>query len=186
MFTTGPRAVSSVCLLALAAWVVLAAVACGGSSGSLFSPAGTPATPAFEPTPPFEPTPGFEVARLVRVIDGDTIVVEIEGVEERVRYIGVDTPEPDELPEVAARATALNVALLEDGWLQLERDVSERDFFGRLLRYVWVDGRMVNEELVRQGEAVVSTYPPDVKYVERFLAAQDEAQAAGLGVWAAE
>jgi micrococcal nuclease len=128
----------------------------------------------------------LEVARLVRVVDGDTIVVEIDGVEERLRYIGVDTAEPDELPDTAQRATEANTALLGDGWLQLEHDVSERDRFGRLLRYVWVDGHMVNEELVRQGEAVVSTFPPDVKYVERFLAAQDEAQAAGLGVWAVE
>jgi micrococcal nuclease len=178
LFTTRRPAASLACWLALAAWAVLAAMACGASDSLL--------SPPDSATPPFEPTPGFEVARLVRVIDGDTIVVEIEGVEERLRYIGIDTPEFDEFPDLARRASDANAALLDDGWLQFEKDVSERDFFGRLLRYVWVDGRMVNEELVRQGEAVVSTYPPDVKYVERFIAAQDEAQAAGVGVWAAE
>ena len=69
--------------------------------------------------------------------------------------------------------------------LCLERDVSELDRFGRLLRYAWLpDGRLVNEVLVAEGLAVVDTFPPDVKYVDRFLAAQSSAREAGLGQWA--
>lgn len=177
MFTTGFRTVRP----AIALLLLCAVLALGGCQ----STAGPSRSPDSE-VPPFNPTPGFEVARLVRIVDGDTIVVRLDGREERVRYIGVDTPEVDEFPDLAARATEANAILLGDGWLQFERDVSDRDRFGRLLRYVWVDGRMVNEELLRQGEAVVSTFPPDVGYVERFLAAQDEAQASGAGLWAQE
>lgn len=73
----------------------------------------------------------------------------------------------------------------------LEKDVSERDRFGRLLRYVWVeypdrDLLLVNEALVFAGLASVSTYPPDVKYVDRFLAAQERARASGASLWASE
>ena len=65
----------------------------------------------------------------------------------------------------------------------LEHDITERDRYGRLLRYVWLpDGRLANEVLLREGLATVTTYPPDVKYVKsRYLPAQREAQAAGLG-----
>lgn len=67
--------------------------------------------------------------------------------------------------------------------MYLERDVSEVDRFDRLLRYVWLeDGTMVNEELVAEGYAQISTFPPDVKYVERFLAAQRAAREARLGL----
>jgi micrococcal nuclease len=65
--------------------------------------------------------------------------------------------------------------------VQLEKDVSETDSFGRLLRYVYVDGVMVNELLVLDGYAKVATYPPDVKYQDRLLAAQQQAVASGAG-----
>ena len=65
----------------------------------------------------------------------------------------------------------------------LEKDVSETDKYGRLLRYVWLGGQMVNALLVQDGYAQVSTYPPDVKYQELFLALQREARDAGRGLW---
>jgi micrococcal nuclease len=68
----------------------------------------------------------------------------------------------------------------------LERDLSERDRYGRLLRYAWLeDGRMVNEVLVLEGFAVTDTVPPDVKYVDRFTAAQAAAREAERGIWKA-
>ena len=67
--------------------------------------------------------------------------------------------------------------------VRLEKDVSETDRYGRLLRYVWVGDLMVNAELVRQGYAQAATFPPDVKYQQKFSALQKEAQTAGRGLW---
>lgn len=135
------------------------------------------------------PLPACDWAKVVRVTDGDTIRVKLDGREERVRYIGVDTPEVAGSPAGAepfgAEASKANREMVEDERVCLERDITERDRYGRLLRYVWLaDGTLVNEELLRLGLAQVITYPPDVKYVEsRYLPAQDEAQAAGRGMW---
>jgi len=128
-----------------------------------------------------------ETASVARVIDGDTILVRIDGREERVRYIGVDTPEtvaqdrPVECfgPEASAR----NKALVEGRTVQMERDVSDRDRFGRLLRYVYADGVLVNAELLRDGYATSVTFPPDVRENERFRALEREAREAGRGLW---
>jgi micrococcal nuclease len=134
-------------------------------------------------------TPGRQAARVVRVVDGDTIDVELSGATLRVRYIGMDTPETvDPRRPVGCfgpEATARNRALAEGRQVELEKDVSETDSFGRLLRYVYVDGAMVNETLLREGYAQVSTFPPDVRYVDRFLAAQREAREANRGLWGA-
>lgn len=123
-------------------------------------------------------------AHVPRVIDGDTI--EIEGGQD-VRYIGIDTPEtvhPSKPIECYGQeASARNKELVEGKVVKLEKDVSEADRGGRLLRYVYVDGQMVNELLVREGYAQVSTYPPDVKYADLLLAAQQEARDANRGLW---
>jgi len=136
-----------------------------------------------------------ELAVVVRAVDGDTIDVRREnGVVERVRYIGIDTPETVD-PRTAvecfgAEASARNKALVEGREVGLERDVSERDRYDRLLRYVWVAGddgamRLVNEALTREGYAAAVSYPPDVRYQERFAAAERAARGAGLGLWGA-
>lgn len=120
---------------------------------------------------------------VTRVIDGDTVVIEGG---QRVRYIGIDTPEDTPVRECfGEEATRRNSALVEGRVVKLERDVSETDRFGRLLRYVWVDGEMVNEMLVAEGLASVSTFPPDVKYQESFLELQEVARSSGLGLWSA-
>ena len=107
------------------------------------------------------------------VIDGDTIKVSIDGQVYTVRYIGIDTPEtvhPDKAVErMGPEASAANARLVMGQVVRLEKDVSETDHYGRLLRYIWVGDLMVNAELVRLGYAQVSTYPPDVKYQETFL-----------------
>ena len=130
-----------------------------------------------------------ESARVLRVIDGDTILVEVGGREERVRYIGVDTPEtvaPDRPPGCfGPEASAANAALVEGKVVQLERDVSDRDRFGRLLRYVYVDGTLVNDELVRDGYATATTFPPDVRENARLRSREREARHAGRGLWSA-
>jgi micrococcal nuclease len=119
-----------------------------------------------------------ETVLVTRVIDGDTI--EIEG-GERVRYIGIDTPEVGRC--YASEATARNRDLVLNKQVRLERDVSETDRYGRLLRYVWVGDTMINEALVRQGYAQAATYPPDVKYQSLFSSAQQEARNANMGLW---
>ena len=140
---------------------------------------------AFRPAGPTVP------AMVVRVVDGDTIVVRIDGREKRLRYIGMDTPEtvkPGSPVEwMGPEASRANAALVEGKTVELEKDVSETDQYGRLLRYVWlVDGNrwtMVGLELVRRGYAQVETDPPDVRYAGRFVAAQRAARDAGLGLW---
>jgi micrococcal nuclease len=127
------------------------------------------------------------VARVTRVVDGDTIDVELEGETVRIRYIGMDTPEtvdPGSPVECyGPQAGERNQALVEGRIVELEKDVSETDRFGRILRYVYVDGLMVNEELVLGGFANVATFPPDVTYQERFAAAETQAREARRGLW---
>ena len=139
-------------------------------------------TVTLTPLPTPSATPRGQ-ARGIRVIDGDTI--EIEG-GQRVRYIGMDTPEDTSVGECfGEQATRRNRELVEGRIVELERDVSETDRFGRLLRYVWVGGEMINEVLVAEGFALAATFPPDVKYESTFLLAQTHARAEGLGLWSA-
>jgi hypothetical protein len=115
--------------------------------------------------------------------------VAVVGVEYTVRYIGIDTPEtvhPDRPVEyMGPEASAANAALVQGEMVRLEKDVSETDRFGRLLRYVWVDGTMVNAELVRRGYAQASRYPPDVKYAELLRDLEAVARREERGLWGA-
>lgn len=125
-------------------------------------------------------------ARVTRVVDGDTLVV---GGDERVRLIGVDTPEsvkPGTPVECFARESAAFLERLVEGrQVRLVRDVEPRDRYGRLLAYVYRGDLFVNEELVRRGYASVATFPPNVRHVATFLRAQREARAEGRGLWGA-
>lgn len=138
---------------------------------------------------PSYPSPSLSAveALVVRVIDGDTIEVNIDGKLYKVRYIGIDTPEtvhPTKGEEPYGKeASVKNKELVEGKVVKLEKDVSETDRYGRLLRYVWVRDLFVNAELVRLGYAQVVTYPPDVKYQDLFLDLQREAREAGRGLW---
>ena len=134
--------------------------------------------------------PGGEEAgvTVVRVTDGDTVKItpEIDG-EDRVRLIGVDTPEtdpergPEPYGEEAARFTQRS---LEDQNVTLEFDVEREDDYGRLLSYAYLpDGSMFNETLLREGYAQVATFPPNTRYLERFEDAQREAREARRGLW---
>lgn len=142
-------------------------------------------------TPTRQPMPALSrltAANVVEVVDGDTIKVNVAGTTYTVRYIGVDTPEtvhPSKPVEwMGPEASQANKALVDGQTVYLEKDVSETDRYGRLLRYVWLsDGTLVNEHLCRLGFAQVSTYPPDVKYQDRFTAAVREAREAERGLW---
>jgi len=125
-------------------------------------------------------------AVIVRAVDGDTVVL---AGGERVRYIGVDTPElhhPRKPVQAYAReAWIVNRQLVEGHRVRLEFDVEPRDRYGRTLAYVFLeDGTFVNAELMRQGYAHILTIPPNVKYQDQFLALQREARAARRGLWA--
>ena len=141
------------------------------------------------------PPAGAVEARVAGHVDGDTISVTIRSTTYTLRLVGVDTPETKH-PRVGVecfgpQASAFTSALIPVGttvWLQ--RDVSDTDRYGRLLRFVWRQSAtntftMVNEELVRNGYAVLSTYPPDVAMVDTFLAAQRAAVADNIGLWPA-
>jgi micrococcal nuclease len=124
--------------------------------------------------------------RVARVVDGDTIELD-NG--EKVRYIGVNAPEsvkPRSPVECFGReASAKNKELVEGKSVRLEKDVSDRDRYGRLLRFVYLeDGTFVNDELVRQGYAYADTFPPDVSKADQFREAQREARENRRGLWA--
>ncbi len=129
------------------------------------------------------------MAQVVSITDGDTIRVQFGGKEYPVRYIGMDTPETHFGVEwMGPEAAEANTKLVAGRQVVLEKDVSETDQYGRLLRDVWLHDDagwlLVNVELVRLGFAQVATYPPDVKYIDSLLLpAQREAREAGLGLW---
>ncbi|MFC2006606.1 thermonuclease family protein [Chloroflexota bacterium] len=105
-------------------------------------------------------------AKVIRVIDGDTIEVQISGNVYSVRYIGIDTPERNQLGYQEARNA--NSELVMGKNVLLEKDVSEVDRYRRLLRYVRVEGHMVNAILVVKGFDERAIYPPDTLYTTDF------------------
>lgn len=125
---------------------------------------------------------------VVRVVDGDTFVIEYEGKQEKVRLIGVDTPEsvhPDEEKntELGDEVSNYSKKILTGKEVLLEFDVEKRDKYGRLLAYVYLDGQMYNKILLEKGYAKIATYPPNVKYVEDFTKLQKEARENKQGLW---
>ena len=164
----------------------------GGGSAPTTAAIGDPSV-ATDPSAGTEPTVAAEPnAEVVRVVDGDTIVARIDGRDERVRLIGIDTPEsvrPDTAAECfGAEASAFTASLLPEGTpVRLERDVEARDDYDRLLAYVHraADGMFVNLEIVRAGYASVLTYPPNVAHSQEFVLAARDAEAASRGLWAA-
>ena len=153
----------------VAVLVVLSTAACGGDTTRASAPGS---------------------ATVTRVVDGDTIRVRINGREERVRLVGIDTPESVKpgtpVQCYALAASARTKALLPKGaGVRLVRDVEERDRYGRLLAYVYRvrDGLFVNLALVREGYAVTLTVPPNVAHTDEFVAAARDAREHGRGLW---
>jgi len=119
-----------------------------------------------------------DVAVVTQVIDGDTIVIHGG---RHVRYIGIDAPEVGERYYLEAKR--VNEELVAGKKVRLEKDISETDKHGRLLRYVYVGDTFVNAEMVRQGCAWAKAYPPDVKYQVYLEAMEREAKQLRRGIW---
>lgn len=176
--------------------VVVYAVATGTSVESVLENLAQTAISTSSPTPISTPPPNpsvqgasiatdsASIAVVSEVVDGDTIRISSG---ETVRYIGIDTPEtkdPRRPKECfGEEASRFNEQLVLGKTVQLEKDVSETDKYGRLLRYVWLDSEMVNEKLVKEGYANAVSYPPDVKYQSVFRSAEKEARENNRGLW---
>ncbi len=128
-------------------------------------------------------------AAVVRVVDGDTIVVELDGAEETVRYIGVDTPEtvkPGAPVECfGPEASSLNKRLVEGETVRLAFDRERRDRYGRLLAYVHVGDLLVNAELIRQGVARTLEIEPNTSRADGLARLEAQAGRVGKGLWGA-
>lgn len=125
---------------------------------------------------------------VVRVVDGDTIVINYNGKNEKVRLIGVDTPESVHTDKSKNTKEGIKISeytksQLEGKKVILELDVQERDKYGRILAYVYLDGVMYNKTLLELGYAKIATYPPNVKYVEEFKKLQKQARENKVGLW---
>lgn len=125
---------------------------------------------------------------VIRVVDGDTVKINFNGKEESVRLIGVDTPEsvhPNSIKntEFGKKASEFTKNYLAGKDITLEFDVQERDKYGRLLAYLYINGEMFNKILLQEGYAQVSTYPPNVKYVDEFTKIQENARNNKKGMW---
>lgn len=133
----------------------------------------------------------FIPAEVIRVVDGDTVKVKVDGKEETVRLLLIDTPEtvhPSKpVQPFGPEASSFTKELLTGKEIQLEMDIGERDKYGRLLAYVYVDGNMVNEMLLEKGLARVAyIYEPNTKYVDDFYEIQKQAQQKEVGIWSIE
>lgn len=128
---------------------------------------------------------------VVRVVDGDTAILNINGEEKRCRFIGIDTPEsvhPDAERNTEEGKTASDYTkeLLSGQQVYLEYDLAPQDQYGRELVYLYLkDGQMIQEILLKNGLAVTMTIQPNSKYANYFAALQAEAREAGTGFWAA-
>lgn len=123
-------------------------------------------------------TPQMEQVLVVRVIDGDTIELQ-DG--RRVRYLGIDTPELGEY--YATEATGKNRELVEGKIIDLQSGKRDQDEYGRLLRYIYVDGVFVNAELVAQGYAKAYIFDPDERYSQVLVQLEQYAKMKNQGLW---
>lgn len=132
------------------------------------------------------PSATSTMAEVVRVIDGDTIVVQIAGEEQTIRYIGIDTPEPYRYGEPACfslEASLRNKELVQGKMVRLESDYEDTDRYNRLLRYVYVDNVFVNAELVKGGYAKTLVIKPNVAHRSQFADLEQVARESESGIW---
>ncbi|MFA5352864.1 MAG: thermonuclease family protein [Thermodesulfovibrionales bacterium] len=134
---------------------------------------------------------GQKTCRVIRVYDGDTIAVQTGGFagfftkEEKVRLIGIDAPEMRQEPWGRRSKRRLKELISRtDSTVALQSDVEPRDKYGRLLAYVWdKKGQLLNEKMIEDGYALLYTFPPNVRYVERLRQAEERARIARKGIW---
>lgn len=137
----------------------------------------------------------FTKATVKRIVDGDTIIATINNEDFRIRLIGINCPEyTSKVEEYGKEATEYTSKMLTNKTIYLEKDVSETDKYGRLLRYVWlqipnhfneeeIKEKMFNALLVINGYAQSATYPPDVKYANYFKDFSNTARKNNIGLW---
>lgn len=125
-----------------------------------------------------------EFIKVIKVLDGDVVILENN---EKLRYLGISVPELSTTEKNACfslEAANENQRLVEGKKIRIEKDVSERDKYGRLLGYVYLeDGTFVNMELIKNGFAVAAPYAPDVSKANLFKEIEKEASANKLGLW---
>jgi micrococcal nuclease len=143
-----------------------------------------PADQSIQSTGSVQGTSDEKLHLVSKVIDGDTIQL-ASG--ETIRYIGIDTPEtvkPNTPVQCFGKeASAKNSELVEGKYVRLDKDVSDKDRYGRLLRYVYVEDIFVNDYLVREGFASAASFPPDIKFQDQFRSAEAEARQQLKGLW---
>jgi len=159
-----------------------AASICAAVLALVLAGCGDDTTGAVEPS-----ARGSVTVRVSRIVDGDTIEVSLGGDEEDVRYIGIDTPEtvaPGQPVECFGHAASrFNTGLVEGQRVRLVFDRELRDQYGRLLAYVYVDGELVNAQLVRRGFARTLVFPPNTRHADLFARLQQHAADTGRGLW---
>lgn len=114
--------------------------------------------------------------------DGDSLVVDVDGTEEKVRLIGINAPELDECFGLESRAKL--ESLVNDRQVVLVADVETEDQYGRMLRYVYLNGSLINEDLIAGGFAMARAYEPNTSRKRDFDAAEELARETGRGMWA--
>jgi len=187
--------VSKTWVVSVAMALMTTIVSCGvtesppSTSTSLPRPTDAPQATAVQkpgaeaPQSTSRPWEGEREASVTRIIDGDTIEVDIRGIVFQVRYIGIDCPESDH--PFGPGATEANRRLVENKMVRLVEDMSDVDEFDRLLRYVYVGDLLVNAEMIRLGYAWAVSYPPNVLHDDLFASLEIQAKEAGAGLWAA-
>ncbi|SDM94785.1 micrococcal nuclease [Paenibacillus sp. yr247] len=130
---------------------------------------------------------GRERVKVERIVDGDTLEVTMKGKKEKVRLIGVDTPETKKpntpIMFYGKEASDFTKKRLENKTVELEFDVEKMDRYDRLLAYVWIGEELFNSTLVKEGYARIATFPPNVKYVDTFKQDQETARSKKKGLW---
>ncbi|WP_306489276.1 thermonuclease family protein [Anaerococcus octavius] len=145
--------------------------------------------------------PNYQTGKVIRVVDGDTAVIRMKNENQKVRFIGMDTPEYNPIRNISdpwgKEASEFTKNLLENKIVYLEKDVSETDKYNRLLRYIWleppqdlgnptygeIENLMINGILVRDGYARAKTYKPDTKYQYELKKIEKSAKNKKLAIW---
>lgn len=139
-----------------------------------------------KPTPKTKSNP-YQTGTVTKVIDGDTVEVQIGEKVEKVRMLLVDTPEtvhPNKpVQPYGKEASEFTKKLLLNKEVKLEKDKEDRDQYQRLLRYIYVDSQSVQEQLLSKGFARVVIYPPNTKYAQKYQKIQDQAKSKKIGIW---
>ncbi len=123
-------------------------------------------------------------ARVIEIHDGDTVTIELDGAIFRTRLIGIDAPEMGQKPWGERSKKHLMELLKKAREVRIETDIEKFDKYDRLLIYLFTEeGTLINEQLLRDGYAVILTIPPNIRYVDRFIKAQKEAKEHKRGIW---